>query len=307
MLPKAEKIFPSGIISAVQTPFNSQGEVDLASLVRLLNDAVCAGVDGFLAPVVAGEVDTLSFEEKKSIIDTIASTINGKTAIIVGASSNDAKECRKMAEYALSSGACGYLVAVPNALYNNADKIYPFFKEVSDGIRLPLMIQDFQFNGKGLDIETIGLLKDKLPSFAGIKIETTPAGPKYTQVRNCFGEDFFIAGGWAVQQFIEALDRGVDAMIPESSMIRIYKKIERLYKANRRQEAVGLFRRLLPILAFTNQDVATSILFFKQLLIRKGIFSSAYLRIAQPAYDQYSEKITQELITLYLELEAYCV
>jgi 4-hydroxy-tetrahydrodipicolinate synthase len=42
---------------------------------------------------------------------------------------------------------------------------------------------------------------------------------------------FYIAGGWAVTQMIEALDRGIDAIIPESSMARVYTAIDRHFSA----------------------------------------------------------------------------
>ena len=45
-----------GIVSVVQTPFDSRDAVDEASLAALVEAAVSAGVDGLLAPVVASEV-----------------------------------------------------------------------------------------------------------------------------------------------------------------------------------------------------------------------------------------------------------
>src|SRR5690606_21540733 len=137
----------------------------------------------------------------------------------------------------------------------------------------------------------------------GIKIETVPAGPKYTAVKELLGEDFHVSGGWAVPQFIEALDRGVDAMIPESSMIRLYKRIMSLYQEGDRARAQMLFRRMLPILVFTNQDVGNSIKFFKYLLVFKNIIDSDAMRWPSPKWDLYSIQIVEELIELYLTLE----
>lgn len=42
-------------------------------------------------------------------------------------------------------------------------------------------------------------LRDELPTLAGLKIETVPAGAKYTRVRETFGPDFYISGGWIEQ------------------------------------------------------------------------------------------------------------
>lgn len=292
-----------GIVSVVQTPFSADLQLDLPSLRRLLEDAITAGVNGFLAPVVASEAAFLAESEKIMIIEQIASVAEGKVPLIVGASAEVPDDCRAIGKRALESRAAAWLVAVPAHLYKNPPAILPFFQEVAEGIDLPLIIQDFEFNGPGMSMDIICRLRDILPTFFGVKIETAPAGPKYTQVREAFGPGFFISGGWAVPQFIEALDRGVDAMIPESSMIRVYKAIQRLYDRGDRAGAVALFRQLLPILAFTNQDVGHSILFFKKLLERKGLFSTANMRWNCPDWDRFSHSAAEELIRHYFLLE----
>jgi len=136
-----------------------------------------------------------------------------------------------------------------------------------------------------------------------MKIETVPAGPKYTLARSILGPDCWIAGGWAVPQMIEALDRGVDALVPECSMVRVYKAVERRYRNGDRAGATALFRQLLPILAFSNQEIGTSVAFFKRLLVKKGIFAHPHQRMPIPAWDPTSDHLTHELITHYLTVE----
>ena len=294
---------PRGIVSVVQTPFDSDGRIDMESLARLVEDAIEAGVDGLLAPVVASEVGWLSMDERREVLERIASVAAGRVPVVVGASDVSPEACIGAANVAEEIGAVAYLVAVPNGLYERPDEIVPFFQTVAASSRLPLIVQDLQFSGPGMDLDLIRKLRESVDSLVGLKIETVPAGPKYTAVREALGADFFIAGGWAVMQMIEALDRGVDAMIPESSMVRVYTTIQKAYTAGERDRAQSLFRRLLPVLAFTNQELATSIAFFKRLLVRKGIFASAAMRMPGFEWDRYNARIADELIDWYLELE----
>ena len=104
-------------------------------------------------------------------------------------------------------------------------------------------------------------------------------------------------------QMIEALDRGVDAMIPESSMVKVYSKIFRYFVDDQRVKSLQLFRRLLPVLTFSNQDLGTSIAFFKRLLVKKGIFQNATVRNPDCALDSYQLRVADELINYYLDLE----
>lgn len=292
-----------GIVPVVQTPFDAQGGLDLAGLRRLVQDAIEAGAKGLLAPAVASEVAFLSLPERETVLAEISVAAAGRVPLIVGASSERVGECRHFAEQAVKIGAAAYLVAVPAALYCQPEAIVLFFRNVSTGIELPLIVQDFEVNGPGLTLSLIAELRNEISPLAGLKVETAPAGPKYTAVREACGPDFFIAGGWAVQQFIEALDRGVDAMVPEASMVRVYNAIHRSYDAGRRQMAREIFHALLPILAFTNQELTTSIAFFKRLLVRKGIFATGQMRMPGFVWDEYNSRIADELIDLYLTLE----
>jgi len=237
------------------------------------------------------------------LVRRIASCAAGRVPVIVGASGRTPQICCGAAQVAQEVAAAAYLVAVPDRLYSTPQEIAPFIRAVSSRSQLPLIVQDFQVNGPGLSLEMIRDLKGSVQNLAGLKIETVPAGPKYTAVREVLGPDFFIAGGWAVMQMIEAFDRGIDAMMPESSMVRVYKTIHRYYTVGQRNQARGIFQSLLPVLAFTNQDVATSIAFFKRLLVQKGVFGSDAMRMPGFFWDRYNRRIADELIEQYLALE----
>ena len=140
-----------------------------------------------MAPVVASEVSHLSLDERVEVVCTIAEAAANKIPLIVGASSSSVSECRKFCRLAIQEGAIASLVAVPPALRDDADGVLQFFAEVTAGSSLPLLIQDLDWNGSGLPMDTIIQLGQKLPVFAGLKIETVPAGHKYTIVKSELG------------------------------------------------------------------------------------------------------------------------
>ena len=295
---------PRGIISVLQTPFDDNRDVDTKSLERLVEHAIGAGVNGFLVPAVASEVDTLSAKEREHVVEVVLKASGRRVPVIVGASAPSEEDCAAFARYAERVHADAYLAAVPSLLYAHQEKVQPFFAHVAASTSLPLVIQDLQFGGYGLRIEEIERLWETIPRLAGFKVETVPAGPKYTAIREKLGASVFVAGGWAIPQMIEALDRGVDALVPESSMVPVYRRVYELYESGRRSEAVTLFRRILPVLSYTNQELLTSIAFFKRLLCRKGIFAREHMRLPGFQWDRFSERIAEELIVLVLEVEA---
>jgi len=295
---------PRGIVPVLQTPLDASGAIDFESLARLIDDAIEAGATGFLSPAVASEVSTLTADERDRLAPFVVERIAGRVALIAGCSSGDAAECARLAATAESAGADAFLISVPESLLGNAGEVVDFFRRATAGIRLPLVVQDLDWNGPGLPVETLVELRDAIPQLAGSKIETVPAGPKYSHVRKDFGPGFHISGGWATPQMIEAMDRGVDALIPEASMVHVYAAIWRLHHSGNRAAAVDLFRRFIPILTFTNQEIRLSIAFFKRLLVRKGIFTRADMRVSGFVWDEYNLRIADELIDYALVLES---
>jgi 4-hydroxy-tetrahydrodipicolinate synthase len=299
----SSELSPQGILGVVQTPFTESGAIDWESHERLVLDALEAGADGFLVPAVASENAYLAFEEKIELATHVQRIAEGRAPIVWGAGTFDPQEILRVADHAAKHDALALLVAVSPELYREQDRIVPYFQDLSEKTTVPLMIQDWDPGGQGMRIEVILELFEKIETFKYLKIETIPAGPKYTAVLDATQGRLHVSGGWAVSQMIEALDRGVHAMIPESSMIRIYHRIDRLYSSGKREEAGNLFNRLIPVLAFTNQQLDVSIRFFKRLLCRKGIFNTEICRVQTPPFDSYGLRIADELIERVLELE----
>jgi 4-hydroxy-tetrahydrodipicolinate synthase len=294
---------PQGIIPVLQTPFHESGAVDRDSLLRLIDEAINAHAAGILYPAVASEVACLSTAERTDLLRDVVAAVNGRVPVIAGASSSDPDVSRALCRAARDLGASACLIAVPAECYAAPATTAAYFEKATLDSALPLIIQDLEFNGPGLPLETMQTLTDSLPTLAGWKIETVPSGPKYTAARLRFGSSCHISGGWAVTQLIEALDRGVDAMIPEASMVGVYHAIFAAHRAGRRDEALRLFRLLLPVIAYTNQEIVTAIAFFKRLLVRKGIFQTETLRWPGVRWDSYNTRIAEELISHYLAIE----
>jgi 4-hydroxy-tetrahydrodipicolinate synthase len=295
---------PKGIVPLLETPFLDGGGIDYDSLLRLTEATIAGGANGLTAPLVASEVHSLSNLEREEVVTQVARALDGRLPFIVGASSNEPATCRQFAKLAEVVGATAYLVAVPNSLYGQPSAMLDFFHSIVSASDAPLIIQDLQWGGPGLDMDEMRRLRDELPTLAGLKIETLPAGPKYTMVRGLVGNEFYVSGGWACIQLIEALDRGVDAMIPESALIRLFSAIYRAYASSDRQEAIRIVWELSPVVAFSNQDIFHSIAFFKRMLVRKGVLKCGDMRPPSYRWDHFNLRIADELIDYYLALEA---
>lgn len=293
-----------GVVAIPQTPFDDRDAIDFDSLARAVEDRIAASVNGILFPVVASEVSRLSMSERQAVVRAVLAQVNGRLPVIVGASSDDPLASRAMAEFAVSLGATGVLVQAPVALMPDASATRRYFDVVCEAELPMLMIQDLEWGGPGLPVEVIVQLFEDLEPFRCIKVETVPAGSKYSAILEATGGRLNVSGGWAVPQLIEALDRGIHAVMP-GGLHWVLVEIIRRYRAGDRASARDLFDRLLPALGWQNQHIDISNQFLKLLAVRQGIFATAALRNPDVPFDHHHRRIADELIedTVALQVE----
>src|SRR5260221_10804048 len=138
-------------------------------------------------------------------------------------------------------------------------------------------------------IADIDQLQEHIPASQYLKLETVPAGPKYTAVLKATGGRLHVSGGWAVAQMIDALDRGVHAFMP-TELEPIWVAIYRLHRGGDVAAARDLFERVLPIVAFSNQHIDVSIRFFKHLRRESGLFRTANCRKPVAPLDAFQQR-----------------
>ena len=264
-----------GIVPSLNTPFDDRGMVDCEALRALVEETISAGCQGMLVIAVAGEQASLSYAEKDRITRIITERVAGQIPVIISVTADSVVESRRLSAMAKSAGATGVCCQVPQGL--SGRPLTDFFHAVADKGPDLLMIQDLDWDGGGLEVAEIVRLFDDLAPFRCLKIETVPAGPKYSAVLKETGGKLHVSGGWAVNQLIDALDRGVHAFMP-TAMDRVYVAIYSAYQSGNRDTARALFERLLPVLTFSNQHIDVSIRFFKMLRYAEGIFSSDFCR-----------------------------
>ncbi|MGG1518198.1 dihydrodipicolinate synthase family protein [Paenibacillus oryzisoli] len=281
-----------GIISVLNTPFTLHNELDEKSLRRNVRLAIEAGVVGFLVPGLAAELHKLSPEERLRMTRVVVEEAGGRVPVIGGATAATSEERLKYAEQFIGLGCEGILANIPYQDDKQYERDVGEMASVNPGF---LMLQDWDPSGFGVPVPLIAKLFREVEAFRSYKIEVVPAGVKYSQVLEATGGGLHVAGGWAVTQFIEGLDRGIHAFMP-TGMHEVYTTIYRLYAEGKRAEAVKLFYRLLPVLAFANQHLDISIHFFKRLLHAQGIYDTPLVREPILPFDPCHERIAAEHI-----------
>ena len=108
-----------GVFSVLPTPFRGGGDIDVASLRRVVDLIVGAGVKGVTALGVTGEVARLTERERHLVVETVVQQVNGRAAVIVGASADGVRTGVEYSREAKSLGASAVMVSPPRMLKLN--------------------------------------------------------------------------------------------------------------------------------------------------------------------------------------------
>lgn len=295
-----KELYPlSGIVTVLNTPFGEDDRIDYGALKRHVDYALEAGVAGFLVPAMASEVQKLSVDERLRMVETVLDKVCGQVPVIAGAGEADPAKARNILKEYVAMGCRDVLFQIP---YTSPEQFRKDFAELAGHCPATIMLQDWDATGYGIPDELICELFERFEHFRCLKVETIPAGVKYSRILELTGGMLNVSGGWAVSQMTEGLKRGVHAFMP-TGMHATYCTIYRLYQSGRIPEAEALFGKILPVIAFSNQHLDISIHFFKRLLYRQGIYPTPRLREPFLPFDSVHSEIADKHIETVIKLE----
>lgn len=291
-----------GIVTVLNTPFKNDGTIDYQALKKHARIALEAGVAGFLVPALASEVYKLTFEERVKMVEAILETAGDKVPVFAGAGEIEPERSKVLLKSYISLGCNHVLFQIP---YHNENQFRSHFKTLAELNPEVIMLQDWDPSGYGLPDDLIVYLFNQVEAFRCLKIETVPAGIKYSRILKLAEGRLNVSGGWAVTQMIEGLKRGVHAFMP-TGMHSIYVEIYNNYSKGKEKEAEELFTQILPVLAFANQHLDISVQFFKRLLFRQGIYPTPNVREPVIPFDAIHRDISDRLIDHVIRIAKQC-
>jgi 4-hydroxy-tetrahydrodipicolinate synthase len=122
----------SGVITAMVTPFDERGDLDLAGARRLARHLVDNGSHGLVVAGTTGESPTLSDAEKLDLLGAVREEVGGEATVICGTGSNDTRHSVELTRRAAEAGADAVLVVTPYYNKPNRAGLRAHFKAVAE-------------------------------------------------------------------------------------------------------------------------------------------------------------------------------
>jgi 4-hydroxy-tetrahydrodipicolinate synthase len=99
-----EQIKQASLITAIKTPYLSNGDIDLKTYDALVNAQIDNGVEGIVVGGTTGEGQLMNWEEHLMLIAHTVTLFSGKLIIIGNTGSNNTREAIKATEYGFATG-----------------------------------------------------------------------------------------------------------------------------------------------------------------------------------------------------------
>lgn len=130
-----------GAITAMATPFDEDGRVDLDGARRLAAHLLEHGSHGLAIAGTTGECPTLTDGEDIELLSAVRAEVGDEALLICGTGTNDTQHSRELTKMAADAGADASLVVVPYYNKPNRDGIRAHFEAVAAAVpELPMVM-----------------------------------------------------------------------------------------------------------------------------------------------------------------------
>jgi 4-hydroxy-tetrahydrodipicolinate synthase len=289
------------LLTAMVTPFDSEGQVDLEQAGVLARALLDSGSDGLVVGGTTGEAPTLSHDEKLKLFAAVKEAVDGRGAVVAGTGTNNTAASIELSQEAERIGVDGLLLTVPYYNKPSQDGLFHHFEAIARATRLPCVMYNIPSRSSvNMTAETT-LRLSRVPNIAGVK-EASGDLVQIARIIEDAGEGFRVWSGddSMTLPILAVGGYGVIAVVAHLTGAQMHEMIDE-YLAGRIDEAARIHRRLLPLMQ-TLMTTASNPAPVKYALGQIGFGVGApRLPLVEPDADA-AERITAELRRHHMDL-----
>jgi 4-hydroxy-tetrahydrodipicolinate synthase len=236
------------LLTAMVTPFDAEGKLDVAQAKRLAAALLDSGSDGLVIAGTTGECPTLSHEEKLTLFTEIRGVVSAG-AFIAGTGTYDTAESIELSREAERIGADALLLTTPYYSRPPQEGIARHFEAIAGAVSIPCIV--YNIPGRtavNVTAETM-LRLARTENIVGVKEASGDLRQIATIIEGA-PEGFSVWSG-DDEMTLPILALGGDGVIAVSSHLvgrQMHEMIDAHF-AGRPEDAASMHRRLLPLMS----------------------------------------------------------
>lgn len=262
-----------GAFPVAPTIFKEDGSLDLDGQRRCLDFMIDAGSQGVCIHANYSEQFALGDDERDVLTRLALEHVAGRVPVIVTTTHFSTRICAERNLRAQELGAAMVMVMPPyhGATFRVSEaQIYKFFQDITQGLNIPLMIQDAPASGTALSVPFLARLANEIEAVSYFKVETPGAASKLRDLIAAGGAA--IEGPWDGEEGITLfadLEAGATGAMTGGGYPDGIRQITDAYFAGKRDEAFAQYARWLPLINYENRQ--SGFLTAKALMKEGGI------------------------------------
>lgn len=156
------------VVTAMVTPFDADGRLDLEAAATLARWLVEHGSDGLAVAGTTGEASVLSDEEKLDLWRAVRDAVD--VPILAGSGSNDTAHTVELTARAAEIGVDGALIVAPYYNRPGPAGIEAHVRAAAAASDLPVVVYDIPVRtGRKVPTEVLWRLAEEVPNVVGVK------------------------------------------------------------------------------------------------------------------------------------------
>jgi 4-hydroxy-tetrahydrodipicolinate synthase len=268
-----------GVFSVLPTPFHGDDALDLDSLRRVIDLFIASGVNGLTALGVTSEVARLTDRERRIVLETVLTHVNGRVPVVVGTTAEGSHTCLDYSLDAKQAGASAVMISPPRMAKLNSDAVVRHFAAVATTVNIEIVVQDFPpISGFTMEPSLLARIAREIPRARTIKLEDPPTPFKTSRILEAAKDiKLRIFGGLGGVFLLEELMAGATGAMTGFAYPEILVEIVKAFRAGEIDRAADLFYRSVPLMRFEFQE-GIGMAIRKEVLRRRGALTSAAIR-----------------------------
>jgi 4-hydroxy-tetrahydrodipicolinate synthase len=233
------------LMTAMVTPFDGDGAVDLREAGRLASWLVEQGNQGLIVAGTTGESPVLSDDEKLALFRAVKDAVGDRAAVVAGTGGNDTKHSVELTERANETGVDGILAVVPYYNKPPQDGMLRHFGAIAKATHLPVIVYNIPGRtGANMLPATLLELADRHANIAGVK-ESSGDFAQFSAILRDRPAGFAFWSG-DDHLYLPSLALGGDGLISVAAHLcaREYRAMRDAFDAGRVAEAAEIHRSL---------------------------------------------------------------
>lgn len=237
------------VITAMVTPFDSQGQVDYGRAAELAARLVEQGSDGLVVAGTTGESPTLTSDEKLQLFRTVVEAVGRRVRVVAGTGSNNTASSADLTRRAEETGVAGVMLVTPYYNKPPQEGLYLHFRTVAEATKLPVILYNVPGRtGCNLAPATASRLARDLPNVAAVK-EAAGSLDQATELIRALPDGVAVYSGDDSLTLPMLAVGGAGVISVASHLVaRQLADLVDAYQSGRVAEAARLHRRLYPLM-----------------------------------------------------------